>query len=510
MNINQIPLWNQLTVSNDYSCLNGENSCDIAIIGGGITGITIAGLLSEHGLKISVLEASKIGSGTTGKSTAKITVQHQLRYKYLLENLGHDRALLYFKANQMGLDKIAQIIKANDIDCNFKRASSYVYTDNIDDVINIESEQNALKKLGVNSEITDKTELPFNVEKAIVLDNQAQFNPQKYINKLAENFNNHKDCNIYENSKVIQIEKGNICSLKTENAMLKADTVILATNYPIMILPGLYFTRLYQQRSYIIAYKTDKKKIDGMYINSKEPVNSIRMHNTKDADYLLLGGYGHKTGQQKEYDNGYKKLHQLMKDRFNSDPKQIYQWSAQDCVTLDKIPYVGKMSLNTPNIYIATGYGKWGMTNSTASAIIIADEIMGTNHALDGVDELFSPQRFILKASAKPLIKMTGDTIKEFIVGNLFIEESDIADVKKGTGKIIKLSSKVVAVYKDEEDNVSVFNAHCTHMKCPLTYNEAEKSFDCQCHGSRFSMTGKVLEGPAIDALEPLEYNIRE
>ena len=486
----------------DFPALNGDQHCEVAIVGGGLTGITLAALLTQQGIGTAVLEADRIGSGTTGKTTAKVTVQHALKYHKLIDSVGTDNARLYAQANQMGFDQIAQFVESFRIDCDYARVPAHVYAQNGDEIKEIEKEMRAMEMLNMDASLIDRSGLPFPVEAAIVMDGQAQFHPLKYLHALVEKLRENDGCTICEHSRVTSLDRGSSCLLHTSGGTMRADTVVLATNYPLIDMPGFYFTRLHQERSYILCADAPGLDIGGMYINAGKPVHSFRTHQDNGKNLLLIGGFGHKTGHQ-DNTSSYQKLAGLSENRFKGTSTSfVTQWSAQDTMTLDDIPYVGTLSKETPNIYIATGYDKWGMTNATASALMLASEMTGKEHPIQSSAELFSPHRFTPGASAKSFLVQSLDVIKEFTFGNLSIPYGDLENVPVGEGKVMGVDSSAAAVYKDENGGVSVYNAHCTHMKCPLTYNADEKSFDCPCHGSRFGMDGEVLEGPALQPLE--------
>ncbi|MDD5018142.1 MAG: FAD-dependent oxidoreductase, partial [Eubacteriales bacterium] len=413
-------------------------------------------------------------------------------------------AFAYAAANSAGLQMVASFVGEYDIGCDFERVASFVYTRREDEKKHIETEMRACEKLGIKCRVVTKTRLPFAVQGAIAMDDQAQFHPLKYLYALADIFIKSGG-SIHERSKVLGIIKKKAYVVKTQNGSLTADTVVLATNYPPVDFPGLFFLRLHQERSYIIGTDAGEVDVSGMYINAEEPVNSIRMHDTKGAKQLLLGGYGHKTGKEDDAKSGYSSLEGFLRTDFaqaNACPG--YHWSAQDCVTLDGMPYVGAVA---DGVYVATGYAKWGMTNSAAAAMMIADSITGSNVIDSGVREQFSPKRISPAASAKNFLVQGADTFKAYTAGNIFIQPGEYADVAPGKGAVLRIGGKAQAVYRDKEGGVHAYKAHCTHMGCPLEYNEAENSFDCPCHGSRFSMDGEVIEGPAKQPLEKIKAN---
>lgn len=496
------------TFSNQYD----QSHYDVAIIGAGLTGITTAALLVETGATVCVLEADCVGSGTTGKTTAKVTLQHRLKYHEIMKKMGVEAAFQYAKANQLGLEQIAHFVEDYQIDCDFKRTSSCVYAETKEDIKQIDNELVALQQLNLPFEIINQIPSPFLIDSGICIHHQAQFHPLKYLFALAKKINQSPNGAIYEHAFVKAIDKGNPCTIHFNHTTLTADTVVLATNYPIKDMPGFYFTRLHQARSYIVSVCPNRLLESQMLINAHGTVNSIRTHDDNQKQQLLVGGYGHKTGKKTDNQSSYDQLFNFLSKKLNvqSQPKStIYQWSTQDCVSIDGIPYVGALSPKTPNIYIATGYGKWGMTNATAASLILANTIQSTKHPIMDTAELFSPRRFTPNASAKSFIIQGLESAEAFTLGNIDIPKGSLDDVASGEGKILRIDGRAMALYRDNDGKLSAFNPHCTHLGCPLTYNAAEQSWDCCCHGSRFDMNGNVLEGPATKPLKAISLTTK-
>ena len=479
----------------------GEEECDVAVVGAGITGISTAVLLVRRGIRVIVLEADRAGSGTTGSTTAKITIQHGLKYHTMPE----DKALAYAEANKAGLKTIRAWIDEYKMDCDFSKTASYVYTRDPGKTEDIEQELRAYERLELGGRLVSKTGLPFDVESAIVIENQARFHPMKYLYGLIDIFLQNGG-RIYEHSKVLQIDQKECCIIQTSEGRLTANAVVLATNYPLMDFPGLYFMKLHQERSYIISADAKSMDVQGMYINAGQPVQSIRMHDADGAGQLLLGGFGHRTAEEDDHESGYQSLSAFLQTDFKAaNPSPAYGWSAQDCVPLDGMPYIGRAAKDMPNVFVATGYAKWGMTNSAAAAVMLTDMISQTDTLDPEIRKQFDPGRFTPGASAKNFFIQGAKTIQAFTAGNLKIPVGSIDNIAPGKGAVLRIGGKAQAVYKDKTGRVYRFGAHCTHMGCPLEYNEADQSFDCPCHGSRFSMHGDVLEGPAQLPLKKIE-----
>ncbi len=492
----KVSFWIDTASKPDFSKMTKDIDCDVIVVGGGLTGITTALLLARAGVNVAVIEADAIGSGTSGHTTAKVTAQHGIK----LSMLSQGKALAYYNANLTGLKLVRSLIDELNIECDFETQDSYVYARSAAEESDVMDELAAYKRLDIEAEIVKQTQLPFDIRCALKLKNQAQFHPLKYLYALAETL---RDMNVplFEQTKALNIERNenNIRLFTDKKKTITVKSAVLATGYPMIEFPGLFFLRLFQERSYIMA--AQKQAPQGMYLSAEKPVESVRSHALGCQPWLLVGGFGHRTGKEDKEDTGFAPLGGFLKDSF-AGAEAAYGWSAQDGMTLDHIPYVGSLYKYEPNLYVATGYEKWGMTNSAAAAIMISDEITG-NKAIDpDIRDVFSPLRIAPGASAGGFAKQAAEAVYEFTVGNASIPVGSLDDIKTGEGAVLRINGHAVAAYKDENGHVAMFKAHCTHLGCPLEYNASERSFDCACHGSRFSVTGEVLEGPAIKPLE--------
>ncbi|MFA5676027.1 MAG: FAD-dependent oxidoreductase [Christensenellales bacterium] len=496
----QISLWEETSSPPKYKRLSGTHRCDIAVAGGGLSGITAALLLRRAGLNVCVAEAGAIGSGTSGRTTAKVTVQHGLK----LKGLSQETARAYMAANNAGLVLIEKLIRDLNIDCHFERLPAYVYALTEKERRDIIKEKKVYDKLGVNASIEKSVPLPFDIICALKTENQAQFHPLKYLYSLADELTK-EGVPIFEQTRVNKVERNDYgVTLHTRDGRIHADAAVLAAGYPLVEFPGLFFIRMHQSRSYIIAAKGYKEGMRGIFINAGEPVNSVRSYNTDADNWLLAVGYGHKTGSEYEANTGIEPLEGFLR-RYFPKTRAYCGWSAQDCITVDGMPYAGALYKDNPNVYVATGYAKWGMTNSAAAAMIICDEHTGNNMIDKEVRAHFSPLRVAPAASAKGFVKQTADTLRTFAAGNINIKAGAYDDVPAGEGAVRRVDGHAAAIGREKDGTLHVFNAHCTHMRCPVEYNEESRSFDCRCHGSRFGLNGEVLSGPAKRPLEPME-----
>ena len=446
-----------------------------------------------------------IGIGISGHTTAKITSQHGAIYHYLKDQYGLDFAKNYFLANEEAIFNIENIIKENNIDCGFEKQSSFLYSTSKDEEIKLKNEFDAVSKINKEAKLRTDVKLPLEITSAIEFPNQAMFNPYKYINALADKII-EKDGDIFVNTTCYDVDKENdmyVC--KTENNNIYAKNVVIATHYPFLNIPGFYFSKIYQSSSYVIAISLEgtkwNKDFDGMYINIEKPIYSFRKVNFNGENLLLLGGGGHKTGEMQEKDIGYNSLIEAVKKWF-PDCKIKYKWSANDCISLDKIPYIGEFSSLYPNIYVGTGFNKWGMTSSYVAGKVVSDKILEKENKYEDIFKATRTNFFVNKDEVK---NMVTDTLKAQVVDR--VKEENNSKPEKEEGKIIERNGEKIGVYIDENGKTFAVKPVCTHLGCMLSWNKEDKTWDCPCHGSRFDYTGKQIENPAIKDLEQVEFD---
>ncbi len=460
--------------------LSNNIETEVAVIGAGLAGILIADRLQSEGKRVVVLEADRIAGGQTGKTTAKITAQHGCVYANFAENLGINKARLYAKANIDALEWYRKCVNERKIDCDFKNTDSFVYS--FTETGKLKNEAEVCQNIGLKAEFINECELPFKVAGAVKLQNQAQFDPLRFIKAVSENLT------VYENTPVKSV-KGN--TVYCEHCEVKACQIVFACHYPFLILPGLYFAKMYQQRSYVLALQTESN-IHGMYIGADGEGYSFRRY----KDMILLGGGGHRTGENSA--GGKYDLLRAAAGRLFKGSAEVAAWSAQDCITADGMPYIGRLSLYHPNWYVATGFGKWGMTTSAVAADIITDLICGRENEYAGV---FSPQRCSLTA-AGGIAKEMGQAVKGLVRGNFSVPPYKLSSVRVGDGGIISMDGKRVGIYRESDKKFYTVIPRCTHMGCGLEWNPDEKSWDCPCHGSRFDYRGNLIDNPAKKELQ--------
>lgn len=469
-------IWlNDVNISK-RNALNTDLSTEIAVIGSGMAGILIAYYLQNSGHKVVLLEGNRIAGGETQCTTAKITSQHYFIYHKLINSFGEEKAKLYAKANQQSIDKFEELIDYLAIDCDFKRVPSYVYSNDLE---LIQHEYLACKTLDLPVEFCENINIPIANSGAVRFNNQAQFHPIKFISKVAENLE------IYEQTPVLLFDSDNV--LITPNVKVKAEKVVFATHYPFVNFPGVYFARMHQERSYVVALK-NAIELDGYYIGADED-NSYSLRNV--GDILLFGGEKHRTGKNPD-GNRYSNLINKAKEIF-PECQVVTTFSAQDCKTPDSIPFIGNYSKDKPNWYVATGFNKWGMTSSMVSAMIITDMV---NNKYNSYAEIFTPSRFSVK-DISGIACESSNAVAGLTKTFFTIADYNVDQLKKGQGGIVNIKGEKYGAYKDEEGNVFLVSPKCPHLGCQLKWNQDELSWDCPCHGSRFDYKGNLLSNPA-------------
>ena len=521
-----------------YNKVEKNIETDICIIGGGLTGISTAYYLTKENLKVTVLDMGKIGFQTTGNSTAKITSQHGLFYKDLKDSKGEDFARLYYDANEDAIKNIKKIVEKEKIQCDLECQSAYVLAANREEVQKVKDEVEVVRGFGGHAEYLerediDKNLLILNPLAAIRFKNQAQFNSYKYTIELAKICKN-LGANIYENTKVVDVrDEKDYYYLETEDGYkIKAKYLVITTKYPIINIPGFYFMKMYQSTSYGISIPVKEKLFDGMYITSTNPKVSLRMakvdnniikdvvdgnienyakqdkenrkrvkekQNSKiDNEYVLIVvGADHKTGEKTDLSNSYKKLENIAKQIYPQGKVENY-WNTEDCITLDKIPYIGKYSNMWENAYVATGFNKWGITTSNIAANIITDMIIGRKNRYE---DIFISTRVEPVKNRQEVGNMLKETVSSLVLKKFELPESEQASLKNEEGKIIEIEGEKVGAYKDKEGRIYTIVPKCAHLGCELSWNNLDKTWDCPCHGSRYDYTGKMLYGPTVKDL---------
>lgn len=446
----------------DFPSLSYDTETDVCVIGAGILGLTCAYYLSKLGFRVVVLEKDEIGQKATGHTTAKITSQHGLFYDYLIGSFGKKFASDYLKVNEKAIENIKEIIDAEKINCDFSYQNSYVYTTKKAELKAIKKEVQALQTLGYSCDFVTKTGLPFEVEGAICFKKQAQFHPLKYLFGLCDCVLSYGG-KIYTNSCVSNVEKNRdgSCLVSTRHAKVKSKFVMVASHYPFINFPGFYFLKMYQSTSYLIAVDPKKTLFNGMYINSGNPTFSYRTARFNGKDLLLIGGSDHKTGQPSCYQDTYGILEQEAK-RFYPNCEVLYRWNTRDCISLDKLPFIGPYSSSLPNVFVGTGFKKWGMTLSNVAANIVVDEICGNTNPYA---YLFKPSRLKPIKNRDEMKNMVIQSTNSLLLNKLKEANMSFDDIANDSGSIIEIQKEKVGIYKSPQGKIYAVKPICTHLR---------------------------------------------
>lgn len=433
-------LWEASASMSDFPDFDGKATTDVLIIGGGLCGILCAYYLQNAGVNYILMEKNRVFGGTSKNSTGKITSQHGLIYSKIEKLYGTETAALYLDANENAVKTYAQLCSGTD--CDFESCDSYIYS--VSSPRNIEKETETVNRLGKKASFCQDTELPFSICGSICFENQAQFNPCKFASNIT------KGLNIYENSFVHELTP---TAAYIGNGWIKAQKFIVATHFPFINMYGAYFLKMYQHRSYMASFN-NAPGLCGMYADENLNGMSLRSYDNR----LLVCGSGQRTGKSSK---AWRGINQFV-SKYYPDARQEYRWAAQDCMSLDGIPYIGRYSDKIPNVYVASGFNKWGITSSMVAAQILTDSVLDRDNPYSAV---FSPQR-----------KM-------------------------------HLPSLVTNAFESAVNMLTPLPRRCPHMGCALMWNKAEHTWDCSCHGSRFSARGNLMEGPAIRDADTDEKN---
>jgi glycine/D-amino acid oxidase-like deaminating enzyme/nitrite reductase/ring-hydroxylating ferredoxin subunit len=492
-----ISFWIDSTPDTHYSSSGESITVDVAILGGGIVGLTAATLLKQAGKTVAVIESKQIATGVSGHTTAKVTSLHQLIYADLIKQVGEQKARIYAESNQSAVERVATWVAQKQIDCDFSRQSAYTFAESENELSKVKDEVEAALKIGLPASFVQETSLPFAIAGAVKFDNQAQFHVRKYLSHLAKDIPGEGSY-LFERTRVQKVEEDTPCRVITDQGTIIAQDVIVATHLPILD-QGLFFAKTYPKRSYIIGARIEPEKAPkGMFIGTGKEYHSIRTTPYEGGLLLLVGGGGHKVGTVTDTEEQYQKLEAYTRSRFGVDTFE-YRWSTQDMVSFDKVPYIGKLTPFNHHIYVATGFSLWGMSNGTMAAMLLSDLILGQENPWLELYDATRATPFLTPQSIKEGVDVATRWVGDRLKG---LQSSSFSEVTTGEGKLLTVEGEKVAAYRDEQGNVHAVSAVCTHLACIVSWNSAEKSWDCACHGSRFGYDGEVLHGPAVKDLE--------
>ncbi|KYH27229.1 cytochrome b6-f complex iron-sulfur subunit [Halalkalicoccus paucihalophilus] len=487
--------WLATTDGPRFSPLDGDRTIEVAVIGAGIAGLSTAIHLAEGGESVAVIERDRVGAAVTGHTTAKVTSQHGLKYDHLIDTVGEERARQYAEANGDALEEVAD--RSAGFDAEFERTDAYVYADDAEGREQVRKEARAAERLGLPAEFVEREEvdLPYETAGAVRFSEQGQFHPRKYVLGLAERVEDEGGA-VFEETRATDLEVGEPCEVKTEVGTLTADHVVCATHFPVFDRGG-YFARMKTKRSHVIGVRVAGDLPKRMYYKAGDPYRSIRVHRLDGEPLVLVGGENHETGQGGSTSERYDRLEEFARGTFDVEEVE-YRWSTQDYKTFDGVPYIGRLGPVGENASVATGFGGWGMTGGVAAGRILSGLIRDGEHPHQ---EVFSPAR-VNGESAKSFLTHNAEVGANFTADwarSLFAGEE--ARLRAGDGTVVRTDDGPVGISRSESGELNAVSAVCPHMKCVLRWNDGEASWDCPCHGSRFTPEGRVLDGPAIEDL---------
>jgi glycine/D-amino acid oxidase-like deaminating enzyme/nitrite reductase/ring-hydroxylating ferredoxin subunit len=490
------PLWRATHQLGGYPALNGDRETDVAIVGGGISGLTAAVLLARNGRRVSVLEGDSVGSGETGYTTAHLTEAVDARYHTLIKNFGEDGARLVAASTRTAIDCIESLARERGDCCGFARVPGYLYSERQADVESLANELDAARRAGCRVEWVDQVPLPFRTAGAVRWEHQAQIHAIAYLHALLHEATS-RGARIYEDTRVVGVNDGEPCVVQTEHGTIRAKQVFVAANVPVNNRVLLH-TKLAPYRSYVIANES-AASVEGLFWDTDDPYHYTRMETVAGGTFLIVGGEDHRTGIEGETDVHYERLIEYARQRFGLSGA-TYRWSGQIIEPVDGLPYIG---LNTASrhVYVATGYGGNGMTFGTLAGMIVSDLILGNSNPYA---QLYDATRIKPIASAYDYVTENAAFPAQLLKDRLTsfnAEDRPVESLRPGEGGIFPSDEGKVAVCRDREGGLHSVSAVCTHLGCDVAWNHSEQTWDCPCHGSRFSPDGRVINGPAVSDL---------
>jgi glycine/D-amino acid oxidase-like deaminating enzyme/nitrite reductase/ring-hydroxylating ferredoxin subunit len=502
----RVSFWMASTEASARRSLTASLEADVAVVGGGIVGLTTALLLARSGRSVVVLEAEGVAAGVSGYTTAKVTAGHGLIYSHLESTLGADAARMYAESQLAGLSFVSDLCVTSGIQCDLEAAANYLVVESEDEIEKLDAELDAAQTAGLAvRRVTDLGAVPFPAVGAVELGDQAQFHVRKYLLAVAALIE-QAGGRIFECSRVTEISGGGPYVIRGGAGVVHAAAVVVGSHYPI-VEQGFFVTRIHPRRSYVVAAPVTGDVPEGMFINAGPPARSVRTAPLEDGRRLLLvGGEGHRVGQQDRNSDPYPALERFMREHF-SVGQTMFRWSTQDNHSVDRLPYIGRMG-DEGDLYVATGFAGWGMTNGTMAALTISDAIQGR---VKPWASLYDPDRHDLAAAAKSFLtentNIAVQQLKEPLADGAL---DSVEEISPGQGAIVAVDGAEVAVSRDLGGGLHALSAACTHMGCSVSWNDAESTWDCPCHGSRFAVDGRVLHGPALHQLEPVAIKAPE
>lgn len=485
-------LWSATSSALRFERLGGDLRVEIAIVGGGITGLTAAALLAREGRRVALLEARRVGSGVTHRSTAHATEAVDARYHSIEPHFGKEGARLVAESSRAAIEQMARF--AERFDCGFVRRPGYLFTERDRDLALLRDEHDAALRAGIPVRLLPEAPLPFATKCAVELPDQAQFHVGRYVAGLAAEAS-AGGALIFEGSRVLAVEDGEPCLVHVEGGpIVRATRVFVATHVPLNRV--FLQTKIAAYRSYVLAFERTAIP-DGLFWDVESPYHYFSSYVVDGVPWLLVGGEDHKTGTTTRTDERFDALLAWTRARL-SVPEPAHRWSAQVEEPADGLPYIGRNSMSE-HVFVATGFGGNGTTFGTVAAMIVRDLALGRSNPWA---ELYTATRLKPLVSATTYLHENVDYPIHLVSDRLTPPEvKSLADIAPGEGKILRVGGERLAVYRDPRGNTHAVSSVCTHLGCVVKFNAAERTWDCPCHGSRFSVDGIVLDGPATRPL---------
>ena len=477
--------------------MEGDVEVDVCIVGAGITGLTAARILKRSGMTVAVVEALSVGGGETGHTTAHLATHHDLYYSDTISKYGEDDARLILESRRAAIAQIEELITDDGIQCAYERVPAYLFCEDASGLKDLQKEMDACARIGMHAEWVESMPVTFPIAGAIRFPNQAQFHPLEYLRGIAEHVSGNGSY-LFEHTRVTNVDAGSPCRVHTPHGMITCKHVIYATNAPINA--GYMITKVAAYRTYAMAFRIDPAAAPlALMWDTLDPYHYVRVHSTGGVTFLIVGGEDHKVGTEEDPEAAWKRVEGWARGRFVLG-ELAAKWSGQVLEPADGLPYIGKYDDHT---WVATGFSGDGMTNGTIAAMVLSQQILGEKTA---IAKIYDSKRM---PTSLEYVKENVTFPKHLVQDRFQRADGDrFREVHAGEGKILRVGKEKLAVFRDNSGACHALSPVCTHMGCHVKWNNAESSWDCPCHGSRFdARTGEVLNGPATVGLEakPIE-----
>ncbi|GIH76805.1 FAD-dependent oxidoreductase [Planobispora longispora] len=494
--------WMESAEGGAYPALTHDIEVDVAVVGAGIAGLSAAWELTKAGRSVAVLEAGRVAAGVTGHTTAKLSAQHTLIYAKLRKSAGKEAAHLYARSQQEAVEHLARTAAELGIDCDLERVPAFTYAESADAAGEMRAEAEAAAEAGLPASFTTESTLPFPIAGAVRVEDQAQFHPRKYLLGLAGAVIS-RGAAVFEDTRIVALNEGTPCRLRTSAGVtVTARDVVVATHYPVFDR-ALLFARMEPRRELVVAAAIPAgRDPGGMFITTEQNTRSVRTAPYQDGRRLLIVTGEHFKPGAGGVSERFDRLAAWTAERFGAT-EVAYRWAAQDNSTTDGLPFAGPLHVGARHTYVATGFGGWGMSNGVMAGLLLADLITDRKSPWA---RLYDPRRLHPLREAGPALRMQASVAAHFVGDRLGSKPADAVDrLAAGQGAVLKVGGKQCAVYRDDDGHIHAVSAVCTHLGCVVGFNDAERTWECPCHGSRFDVDGQVLQGPATEPLDRFE-----